>query len=41
MKEINIKKYLFEDYDHNLNIDTNYIELNCKTDKTFYKFIKI
>ena len=41
MKEINIKKYLFEDYDPVLSISTEFIELNCKSDKTFYKFIKI
>lgn len=48
MKEINIRKYLFEDYDNaniNLinisNISIKYIQLNSKNDKLFNKFLKI
>lgn len=48
MKEINIRKYLFEDYDNNLNnissiINTSvkYIQINSKNDKLFNKFLKI
>ena len=41
MNKINIKKYLFESYNDDIDIDTKYLELNMKTDKTFYKFIKI
>jgi hypothetical protein len=41
MKEINIKKYLFENYNDDIDINTEFLELNMKNDKTFYKFIKI
>jgi hypothetical protein len=41
MKEINIKKYLFENYNDDVNISTEFLELNMKNDKFFYKFIKI
>jgi hypothetical protein len=48
MKEINIRKYLFEDYDNaniNLinisNISIKYIQINSKNDKLFNKFLKI
>ena len=48
MKEINIRKYLFEDYDNNINnissiINTSvkYIQTNSKNDKLFNKFLKI
>jgi len=45
MKEINIKKYLYEDYDnsntHIINISIKYIQLNSKHDKLFNKFLKI
>jgi|UniRef100_A0A6C0H0B9 hypothetical protein len=41
MKEINIKKYIIEDYDENIDFISKYIDLNCKNDKFFYKFIKI
>jgi hypothetical protein len=40
MKEINLKKYLFEEYD-DTPISINFIEINIKNDRTFYKFIKI
>jgi hypothetical protein len=50
MKEINIRKYLFEDYDNSnssniltntINISIKYIQLNSKQDKLFSKFLKI
>ena len=48
MKEINIRKYLFEDYDNTniniiniSNISIKYIQLNSKNDKLFNKFLKI
>ena len=41
MKEINIKKYLFENYNDDIDINIEFLELNMKNDKTFYKFIKI
>jgi len=41
MNKINIKKYLFENYNDDTDIDTKYLELNMKHDKTFYKFVKI
>lgn len=40
MKEINLKKYLFEEYD-DTPVSINFIEINIKNDRTFYKFIKI
>jgi hypothetical protein len=46
MKEINIRKYLFEDYDNisvniNSNISVKFIQINSKNDKLFNKFLKI
>jgi hypothetical protein len=40
-KDINIKKYLFENLTEDDDISIEFIERNCKNDKTFYKFIKI
>ena len=40
MKEINLKKYLFEEYD-DTPVSIDFIEINIKNDRTFYKFIKI
>jgi hypothetical protein len=45
MKEINIRKYLFEDYDNSstnpINVSIKYIQINSKNDKIFNKFLKI
>jgi len=43
MKEINIRKYLFEDYDNNINqnVSIKFIQINSKNDKLFNKFLKI